>query len=119
MNNKALINFPQRLSKMLVLLGIQQNSDDLVKKLSESYMLNFSRLMSSDEKITPYIKDFSSASDANPDKLLEYLDSKNVDYQNVLLSAQKETLQSFVSELQSSLSPEKVEELNKIISEEV
>lgn len=119
MKNSNLISFPKKLSLILTALDIQQDSDDLVKKLSESYMLNFSISMSSDEKIASYLKDFSSASDADPDKLLEYLDSKNVNYQEVLVSAQKETLQSFVSELQSSLSPEKVEELNKIISEEV
>lgn len=116
MNNTNLVKFPQKLSKILDSLEIQQDRDELVKKLSAAYMINFSRLMSANEKVAPYLKDFSSASDANADKLLEYLDSKNIDYQEILLSAQKETLQSFVSELQVDLTPEKVEELNKVVS---
>jgi hypothetical protein len=117
MKNTNLVDFPKKLSEILVSLDIQEESDDLIKKLSESYMLTFSRLMSSDEKISPYIKDFSSASDADPNKLLEYLDSKNVDYQSVLLSSQRETLQSFVAEIAPDLAPGKLGELNKIISE--
>ena len=118
MHNTNLIKFPQKLAKILELLEIKQgDGDELVKKLSSAYMVNFSRLMSSDGKVAQYLKDFSSATDSSSDKLLEYLDSKNVDYQEILISAQKETLQSFVNELTSDLSPEKVEELNKIISE--
>jgi hypothetical protein len=118
MDNTNLIKFPQKLAKILESLEIKQNDgDELIKKLSSAYMVNFSRLMSSDEKIAPYLKDFSSAADSSPDKLLGYLDSKNVNYQEVLVSAQKETLQSFVNELTSDLTSEKIEEINKIILE--
>lgn len=115
--NKLLAVFFQKISKTFSLLGVEENKEEVIKNLVGSLLLNFSRLLASDEKIAPLLNDYSQATDSDPTKLFDFLDSKNVEYQALFNSAQKETLQSFVSELEPSLTSEKTEALTKIISE--
>ncbi len=115
--NESMTLFFQKISKVFSILGIVENKEEVIKNLVASFLLNFSRLLASDEKIAPLLNDYSRATDSDPTKLFEFLDSKNVEYQDLFNSAQNETLQSFVSELRPSLTSEKTEALTKIISE--
>lgn len=114
--NKSMTLFFQKISKVFSVLGIVENKEEVIKNLVASFLLNFTRLLASDEKIAPLLNDYFQATDSDPTKLFEFLDSKNVEYQALFNSAQKETLQSFVFELKPSLTPEKTEALNKVIS---
>ena len=115
--NKLLAIFLQKVSELFSVLGIEEDKEEVIKNLVGSFLLNFSRLLASDEKIAPLLNDYSQAMDSDPAKLFDFLDSKNVEYQVLFNSAQKETLQSFVSELEPSLTSEKTEALNEIVSE--
>lgn len=115
--NKKLDAFVKKILEIFTLLDIQIGKDEILKNLMSTFFVNFSRLMASNETISPFLKDFSQTDDPDPNKVFDYLDSKNINYQEVLISAQNETLQSFVSELESKLPPEKIRELQKIITE--
>ena len=106
-NNKLLSDFLEKVSRTFDVLGINDNKEEVVKNLVGSFLLNFSRLLATDEKIAPLLSDYSRATDSEPAKLFDFLDSKNVDYKTHFNSAQKETLESFVNELSQSLSPPK------------
>lgn len=115
--NELLTVFFQKISKVFGILGVEENKEEVIKNLVGSFLLNFTRLLASDEKIAPLLNDYSQATDSDPTKLFEFLNSKNVEYQALFNSAQKETLQNFVSELEPSLTSEKIEALTKIISD--
>lgn len=114
---ESLTLFFQKISKVFSILGIEENKEGVIKNLVASFLLNFTRLLTSDEKIAPLLNDYFQTTNSDPTKLFDFLDSKNVEYQALFNSAQKETLQNFVSELEPSLTSEKTEALTKIISE--
>lgn len=116
--NKGLAEFLKKVSGVFTVLEVKEGKDEIAKNLISSFFINFSRLLATDENISPLLNDFSQSTDNNDSgRLFNFLDSKNVNYQDLLNSAQRETLQSFVSELGQSITLGKVEELNKIISE--
>ncbi len=115
MDNKLLATFFLKTSEILDALNITENKEEIVKNLVSSLLVNFSKLLATDEKTAPILEDYSQAADVDSNKLFDFLNSKNVDYESFFDQAQKETLQSFVSELGSNVTPEKAEELNKII----
>lgn len=114
--NDSLTKFLQKVSNIFDCLNLTEGKEEIVKNLVGSFLLNFSRIIAQDERSASVLSDYSQASDSGSDKLFEFLDSKSIDYKTSFDQAQKETLQSFVSELTPDLTPEKVEELNKIIS---
>lgn len=115
--NNHLNSFLKKIASVSDILNLGDNKKEVLKNLTASFFINFSRLMSSDEKVAPFLTDYSQASDSNPSKLFEFLDSKGVDYQQPLADAQNETLNNFVLELEANLPPEKIAELKKVISE--
>lgn len=117
MNNQSLATFFSNTSKVFETLSVTENKEEILKNLVGSLLMNFGRIIASDDQIAPYLQGYSQANDVDPNKLFDFLDSKGVDYKSSFNQAQKETLQNFVSELTPDLAPEKVEELNKIISE--
>lgn len=59
--NKLLSNFLEKVAKTFEILGITENKEEVIKNLVGSFLLNFSRLLASDEKITPLLNDYSQA----------------------------------------------------------
>jgi hypothetical protein len=116
-NSKLLVNFLSKISNIFTILKITENKDEMTKNLVGTSLVNFSRLFSTNEKTAPFLQDYSQVSDADPEKLFSFLDSKGIDYRSVFIQAQNETLQSFVNEVSSDLTSEKLEELNRIVSE--
>lgn len=117
MNNQFLVTFFSKTSKIFEILNITENKEEILKNLVGSLLMNFGRIIASDDKIAPYLQDYSQANDVDPNKLFDFLDSKGVDYNSAFVQAEKESLDSFVKELVKDLPQDKVEELNKIIPE--
>jgi len=114
---KINIDFLEKVSKVIVFLKIEEEKEEIIKNLTGSFLLNFSRMMATDEKIAPLLKEFSLQTKNNdPSKLFEFLDSKNVDYQQFAKAASDETLNSFMSNLKLTLGEEKIVGLQNIIA---
>ena len=112
--NNNLQRFIVKVSKILTTLEISQGGDKILKNLLGSLMLNFSRLITSDEKITPLIKSFTQNKDNDPNDLLKFLDSQSVDYNNHFSQAETETMNIFISELEQSIPAEKIAQLRAL-----
>lgn len=117
MNKQMISVFLIKLFGILGVLEVTEKKDELIKTLTASFFINFTRLMATDEKVLPILKEFSSQTENNdPSKLFEFLDTKDVECESFAMLASKETLDNFVANLESTLSPEKIEELKKIVA---
>ena len=114
MNNIAL-DFLNKVFNILTLLGIDEKKEEVLKNILGSQMINFSRLITTDETMTPIIESFTNDKNNDPNDLLKFLDSKNIDYNHYFLQAGTESLNSFISKLEPSLPPEKVASLRALI----
>lgn len=116
MNTNLYIGFLQKISRIFLALENKNSQEETVKNLTAALILNLSKLLAMDDKIAPLLTELGQTQSNDSSKLFEFLDSKGVDYKVHFETAEKETLQNFIAELTPNLSPEKVEELNKIIS---
>ena len=113
--NSIALNFLNKVSEILTLLGVNEKKEEVLKNILGSQMLNFSRLITTDETIAPAIESFTNDKNNDPNDLLKFLDSKNIDYSHYFLQAGTESLDNFISKLEASLPPEKIAQLRALI----
>ena len=105
--------FINKASELLDNVGVKEEKEEIVSKLTATFVANLSNLLGAkldfNESITK-----ASESGVN---IFKYLDQNNIDYTVEFDSAKKQTLETFITSSSSLFPPEKVEELNKIISE--
>lgn len=105
--------FINKASELLDNVGVKEEKEDIVSKLTATFVANLSNLLG--EK--PDFNESVTKASESGINIFKYLDQNNIDYTVEFDTAKKQTLQNFVSSSSSLFPPEKVEELNKIISE--
>ncbi len=114
--------FTSKLNKVLGVLALDSNKEQITKDLFATFLLKLSSKFSESTNAKQILGEvtITPTPEQNKDiiqKLQESYTKDGLDAQKVLLDSVKETLSDFVSEMEPDLSPEKVEELRKVISE--
>lgn len=113
--------FASTINHVLDFIGADQKNDKTKAKLITSAYLNFTRLLAEspgNQEILSSLKekDLSEYSDfeKSVNQITKHLEKQETD--SLLGEAMKETLEDFISNLELKLTPEKTEELKKIVS---
>lgn len=116
--------FSKTIDEMLHKVDVSVVSKTTHDNLLSSAIMNFSRMVAEEneniDKISKNIKPEDYSSQENLEKavngVIEELSLDKNDAYSSLRKAMKETLEDFISNLELKLTPEKTEELKKIVS---
>lgn len=113
MNHQTIIvEFIKKTSELLDSVGVAEEKSEIISKLTTTFIINLSELLSKKS----YFKDNIKKSSETGINILKYLDQNNIDYSIEFEAAKKQTLEKFLLSSSSLFSPEKLAELNDIIN---
>jgi|SRR3989338_5749028 len=114
--DKLIENFKLKLDKIINLLDLTSEKETVTKNLYAALLMKVTKNLSGNVK-AKQILDSTTTDQEIIQRLQELFELNDADIQKSLSDSVAETLNEFVTELKTTLPSEKVEELNKIVSE--
>lgn len=118
------MTFLEKFNKIFDILNLTENESEIKSNLLASVYLDFIHTLASDSKNKQLIDNIAKITPATPQEfdqvvapVKQQLNDSGINIESLLLKCSNQILKDFITDLQPNLTPEKAEQLRKIISE--